>query len=447
MLALFGADAKRIIKLALPIMAQSVLFTSMSLVDTIMVGYIGTTELAGMGLAISIMLLFLSVVFSFSNSVSVIVAQNKNLPQTFKLILTNGLVLSILLAFSIFLLLNFFSGDVIHYFWGEADYTYKAIEYIYIVSYTILASAIIQVYIGFINALGNTYLTFLISAIGVISNITFSYPLIFGVVDYEGMGFTGAALGSVLSKIIEIVIIIYFLYRKYGGLYLDLSKFSLKCKSSSEIVRLGGTQAVNALLWAASVNLYTLIIASQGEDLVASAAIISSMTNLAYISYWGIAIAAGIVIGESLGNEQYERAKAISKLCIGLGVVFATLLTLILYLLKESVLSVYPELSATSVDFIQGAYVIVMVTIIVRSISTINMVGSLKSGGDNRYIIVIDVLAAWLFGIPLCYIILFHSDAPLYFAFAAPMIEDIVKALLSTTRIISGRWMKTIRVA
>ncbi|MBD2816411.1 hypothetical protein ID850_17060 [Xenorhabdus sp. Flor] len=100
------SDIYRIIKLSLPIMAQSILFTSMSIIDTIMAGYIGTEELAGMGLATSIMLVFLSVVYSFSNSVSVIVAQNKHFPNTLKLIMTNGLYLVLLYHFLFFLLLN-----------------------------------------------------------------------------------------------------------------------------------------------------------------------------------------------------------------------------------------------------------------------------------------------------------------------------------------------------
>ncbi|RAW94464.1 MULTISPECIES: MATE family efflux transporter [unclassified Photorhabdus] len=440
-------DTYRIIKLALPIMAQSILFTAMSIIDTIMIGYIGTEELAGMGLATSIVLVFLSVVYSFSNSVSVIVAQNKHLPNTLKLIVTNGLVLSLTLSFFIFSIVKLFNEEVILFFWREEDYTSKAIDYLDVISYTILASAIIQVYIGLLNALGNTLLAFLISASGVVSNIFFSYFLVFGIADVDGLGFIGAALGSILSKLVEIGLIIFFLLKKYNGLYLDFYKFNYKCKSSRELLNIGGAQAINALLWAASVNLYTLIIAFQGKDLVASAAVISSITNLAHISYWGIAIAAGIVISEALGKKEYERATAISRLCIALGLAFALLLAVLLYLLNGFILSFYPGLSQRSIDFIQGAYFIVLFTIVIRSLSTINIVGALRSGGDNRFIIIMDVVAAWFFGIPLCYIILFYTDLPLFLAFIAPMVEDMVKAVLSTFRVIGEKWQRTISVS
>ncbi|PHM64016.1 multidrug efflux protein NorA [Xenorhabdus stockiae] len=439
-------DTYRIIKLALPIMAQSILFTSMSIIDTIMVGYIGTEELAGMGLATSIMLVFLSVVYSSSNSVSVIVAQNKHFKNTLKLIVTNGLVLSLTLSFFIFSIIKLFNEDIILLFWGEEDYAYKAIDYLNIISYTILASAIIQVYIGLLNALGDTFLTFLISASGVVSNIFFSYFLVFGIADMDGYGIIGAALGSILSKLVEIGVILFFLLKKYNGLYLDFDKFNYKCKSFRELLRIGGAQAINALLWAASINLYTLIIAFQGKELVASSAVISSITNLAHIAYWGIAIAAGIVISEALGKKEYERATTISRLCIILSLVFALLLAALLYLLNGFILSFYPELSQRSIDFVDAAYSIVLFTIVIRSLSTVNIVGTLRSGGDNRFIITIDVVAAWFFGIPLCYLILFHTDLPLFLVFAAPMVEDMVKAVLSTFRVIGKKWQRTINV-
>ncbi|MER2473157.1 MATE family efflux transporter [Photorhabdus laumondii] len=180
---------------------------------------------------------------------------------------------------------------------------------------------------------------------------------------------------------------------------------------------------------------------------MASAAVISSIINLAHISYWGIAIAAGIVISEALGKKEYERATVISRLCIALGLAFALPLTVLLYLLNGFILSFYPELSQRSIDFIHDAYFIVLVTIIIRSLSTINIVGTLRSGGDNRFIIIIDMVAAWFFGIPLCYIILFYTDLPLFLAFAAPMVEDMVKAALSTFRVIGEKWQRTISVS
>ncbi|WP_434524757.1 carbamoyltransferase N-terminal domain-containing protein [Photorhabdus asymbiotica] len=119
----------------------------------------------------------------------------------------------------------------------------------------------------------------------------------------------------------------------------------------------------------------------------------------------------------------------------------------LLYLLNGFILSFYPELSQRSIDFIHDAYIIVLVTIVIKSLSTINIVGALRSGGDNRFIIIIDMVAAWFFGIPVCYIVLFYTDLPLFLAFAAPMVEDMVKAVLSTFRVIGEKWQRTINVS
>lgn len=287
----------------------------------------------------------------------------------------------------------------------------------------------------------------LASAASVISNTILNYLLIFGVGIFPKMNVAGAALATSLSRVVELAIIIILFLKSKEEKGIEL-KFVFRFEK--EFIKKIGYVLLPILLceflWSLGENVYAIIYGHIGTEACAAITLTYPIQTIAIGALSGISASAGIIIGESLGagknDKAYEEAVTFMKITIFASIVIGILISMLSgYYVK--LYNVVPETRQVTI-YILYAYSLVFCG------KVVNMVlgnGVLRSGGQTKYIMVIDMIGTWVIGVPLGVITAYIFKLPIYYVYFILSLEEYVRVFMGVYIFKSKRWMKNIAQA
>ena len=278
-----------------------------------------------------------------------------------------------------------------------------------------------------------------VSAVAAIVNTILNYLLIFGNFGLPKMGVVGAALASVISQVVNLLLMIYF-FRKTCTFRFSISM------SSSEILQYATMLlpiVLNEFLWTVGQNVNTYIYGHMGTNELAGMSLTGPIQGLFIGALSGLAQAAGILIGKRLGEQEYDKAYSESKrLCI-YGFVGSITLSIVLILLR----GVYASLYNVESDVrLIGANLLFDFDIL-APIKVQNMIlggGIIRSGGRTKYIMIIDMLGTWLIGVPLGLYAGLVLKLPIVWTYFILSQEELFRFIITVFMFRSRKWMNTI---
>lgn len=307
-----GNISKALIKLALPIMATSFIQMLYNLTDTMWLGRLSTEAAAAAGTAGFYMWIGASLVLICQIGVSVGVAQGygrKDLEDV-KCYISNGLKLDLMIGIIYSLFLILFRNELIGYFNLDDMVTIDlAIRYLVIIAYGLIFSFINPVFSAIYNAVGNSFLPFVISSLGVIANMVLDPLLIFGIGPFPALGIEGAALATVLSQVL--VTIVYLLVSRRNTMlfsHLNLLKFP-NVDYIIKIFKLGFPACLQSGIHATISMILTRILAKWGSTTVAVSSIGSQIESITWMTTEGFSSAITAFVGQNYGAKNYKRVK------------------------------------------------------------------------------------------------------------------------------------------
>ncbi len=279
-----------------------------------------------------------------------------------------------------------------------------------------------------------------ISAVGAVVNTVLNYLLIFGNFGFPVMGVKGAAIASLISQMVNLLLMIYF-YRKYCQFAFDLGMTSSEVKQYAVMLF---PIVANELLWTLGQSVNTFIYGHMGTGELAGMSLTGPIQGLFIGALSGLSQAAGILIGRRLGKRDYESAYYDSKRLCVYGFIGSLVLSLVLILTRSSYINLY------NVDE-QVSHVgsqLLLAFAILAPIKVQNMIlggGIIRSGGRTKYIMIIDMMGTWLIGVPLGFFTGLVLKLPIVWVYFILSQEELFRFIVSIFMFRSRKWMNTIR--
>ena len=196
-------------------------------------------------------------------------------------------------------------------------------------------------------------------------------------------------------------------------------------------------------MWSLGENVYAAIYGNIGTDACAAMTMTGPIQGLMIGALSGLAQAAGILIGKSLGNEEYDKAYKDSKRLMWYGLAGSLVLSVALVLLGQFSVRIYnvePQVRTM-------AYQLLVVFAIVSPVKVQNMIlggGIIRSGGKTQYVMWVDLIGTWIFGVPLGLLSAFVFDLPITYVYFILSMEEVVRLLISVVIFRKKRWMRTL---
>ncbi len=437
----------KMVRLSLPIALQSVIMTGVNLADTIMLGSLGETALSASALATQLVTLFLFLCMGISMGASVLTARywGADNRAALRKTITIALRFAVIMGMLFTLLDGLFSRQIMQLFSSEPDVVAGGTVYLQWSLSTFLLMALSTVSTNILRSAGMAMVPLAASAASFAINIGANYIFIFGKCGAPAMGIAGAALGTVIARVVEFCIIcgcFFFADRRIGYRIRD---FFRPCgELLTEFLRTSVPVMFSDGLLGVGDSVLAIIMGHIGSQFVSANAITVVVQRVSTVFITGIAFAGCFLIGQTLGERRMDAVRRQSNAILLIGIATGCAAAVLIQILSEPVINYYHITEATKVIARQLMNAI-SVNIIFRSTNSVLTKGVLRGGGDTRFLLLADTVTMWCLAIPMGYLGGIVLDIPPFWVYMCLYCDQIVKALLAVWRLRSGRWIKKVR--
>lgn len=436
-----------LLRIALPVTLQSLLQSSFSIIDQVMIGQLGSDSIAGIGLGGKFASLYSVVLGAVAVAAGIMVAQymgQKNAKELAKSFHIN-LLISVVIAMLFMAVCNLFPQAIMSLYTKDSATCAQAVSYLKIYSFSFLPMAFTTMMAVLLRCSEAAVVPLAASFLSVILNTGLNYLLIFGKLGCPALGVRGAAIASVIAQaaacILTFCIFLWQLHKK--GIDLSFS-VALSKVSRQQYIGILAPILICEFAWSVGENVYAAIYGNMGTDPCAAMTMTGPIQGLMIGALSGISQAAGIMIGKSLGRREYEKAYEDSKKMIKCGLTGSVVLSVLLILLGRYYVSIYNvEMQVQAV-----AYQILIAFAVISPVKVQNMIlggGIIRSGGMTKYVMWIDLIGTWLFGVPLGLLAAFLWKLDIPYVYFVLSLEEVVRLLIAAVIFYKKTWMKSLQ--
>ena len=438
---------KTLVMLCIPIIIQNLISSLINMIDTVMVGGLGEISVASIGIANQYFFLYNMALSGIIGGSGIFIAQfyGKDDKANIRKITGLSTIFAVALGL-IFLTIAIFSPRfVINFFTHDEEVIKIAIDYFSIIGFCYPIIAISNVFSMGSRSIRNPKLGMICSSISLVVNIILNYAFIFGKFGMPTMGVRGAALATVLARVVELILLIsyvYFIKNDYELRFTFKDIKSINKELSKAFVSKSIPVFCNDTFWAFGTVLYAVAYSKAGTSAIAASQIASSTGNFFIITAVCVAIGSSIMIGNELGADNIKKAilyaKKFAVLVSLVGAIFGGLLILSIPIL----LKVFSVSEALAPD-IRKIFIIMGLLMILKTFNTFIIIGVLRSGGDAKYALALEMGCMWLVSLPITFFAAYHG-VPIYILVALTYTEEVAKFIFGVPRALSKRWANNI---
>lgn len=430
-------------KLAMPIILQSFLNSSMALIDTLMLGQLNETAIAAAGIANQFVFIFIIIQFGIHSGVSIFTAQywgNRDLARIKKLVgigLLAGLAICSLFTFVAMVI----PDAMMALFSKDTEVVHLGAGYLRIVGAGFVISALTFSYMSNLRSIEIVKAPMYASMIAIALNVVLNYILIFGKLGFPALAVNGAAIATCVSRFVEGSVLIGIIYyRKYPVAARISEMLDFDYPFFKKILTTCWPVFLNEFFWVTGVSLYNLVYARIGTDSIAAVSIVASIENFMLIPFFGMFHAGSIMIGNSIGAGRDDQAYLYGRYLLMLQFFMAIFAGGIMILSRNMVLSFYNVSDAAYMNAYHLMFV-VGVVLCIKITNFTNVVSVLRGGGDSRFGFFLDFTGVWCIGVPMAFFGAFFLELPVYWVMAMVMTEEVYKLCMGIPRFLSRKWI------
>ncbi|MDA9092706.1 MATE family efflux transporter [Polaribacter sp.] len=411
-------------KLAAPVMLGMLGHTFVSFVDNIMVGQIGTAELAAVSLGNSFIFIAMSVGIGFSTAITPLVAEADsadNFDQaksTFK----HGLFLCTVLGIVLFLGV-FFAKSLMYLMKQPEEVVELAIPYLDLAAFSLIPLIVFQALKQFSDGMSMTRYPMYATLIANIVNVILNYLLIFGKFGLPELGIVGAAYGTVISRFIMLAYLWWLLANKERTkvLVTNIKFFVLEKLMLQKLINLGAPSAMQMLFEVAIFTAAIWLSGLLGKNAQAANQIALNLSTMTFMVAMGLSVASMIRVGNQKGLQKFKELRRIAFSIFLLGILLAIFFGTVFFLFHKSLPKIYVDFTdatnyADNLEVVSIASQLLFAAAIFQISDTIQVVvlGALRGLQDVKIPTIITFISYWVIGFPISY---FLGKASMYGSF------------------------------
>jgi putative MATE family efflux protein len=437
------AFVNKTIAITIPIALQGFLNTAINFVDTIMIGKLGESSIAAVGLANKVFFVFTLLVFGIVSGSGVLTAQywGKREVTNIRKVLGISLILS-LCASLLFLIPSIINPRFVMRIFTTSENSIKlGAMYLSIVALSYPFTAITNTYVSLLRGVNQVKAPVVISTIAIFVNVIFNYILIFGKFGFPELGVAGAAIATLIARVVECITLLIIVYSKKGPAAAKLKELiHFDASFMKKYITTVLPVIANEFMWGLGVTMYSLAYGRMGDEAVASITITQTVEQIMQVIFMSISNATAVILGNEMGAGHLKDAENHSKNLIFIQLVLSVFVGFVTFLIREPVILLF-DVSPVVEGYIKLCFLVFIFYLPFKMFNTINIVGILRSGGDTKACLFLDCSGVWLIGIPMAFLggLVFHL--PIYTVYAMVLIEEIYKFVLGLIRYRQKKWL------
>lgn len=438
---------RNVCALAIPVTLQSMLQSSFSIVDQIMIGQLGSVSVAGVGLAGKFSSIHSVIVAAVGAVAGIMISQylgQKNQQEVRRSFYTN-LLLAVGIAGLFTALCVLFPGTIMGLYTKDESTRQEAAAYLLIIAGTYLPLAGATLLSTLLRCMEKPKLPLYASLASAGVNTVLNYVFIFGKCGFTPMGARGAAMATVIAQCVNFLLMLIMLPRKellsnkrngHASPRMNWKQyFAMLCPI-----------LICELFWSLGENVYAIIYGHMGTDATAAMTLINPIQGLMIGALCGLSQAASILIGKKLGSGELEDAYVSSKKLIVYGAVGSLALSLVVIATRRAYVQIYQVEDTVKLLTRQ----ILLAYAVVAPFKVLNMIlggGILRSGGRTKYAMFIDILGTWGFGVPPGLASAFWWNLSIPWVYFLLSLEEAIRFVGSMVIFRRKQWMNQLEAA
>lgn len=437
---------KAMLAIAVPVSIQSLFQASLSVIDQFMVGKLGENAIAAVGLGSRFPSIFLVTLAAIGTTTSIMVSQYWGVKdeKNIKSVIGGNLLFGFIITTVFFLLSTLFSEQVLSVYTKDARIIEMGSGYLVINAAGYIPMLLIMIYASVLRSTGHVKAPMYAGVFAVVLNTALNYIFIFGKFGLHPMNYMGTAYATTIARVLEALLLIAFTYlNKYPGAYKIKELFCFKIDFIKQILIIAAPLIANEFLWALGETMYSIVYGRMGTDQIAAMTLTYPIQNLCIGLFTGLGSAAGIMVGNKLGQGDSETAFKYSKKFVQLGVAGSVILGILLAGFSNLYISVF----SISSQLRNCTYSLLTMYSIILWVKVSNMViggGILRSGGKTKYTLYLDMLGTWGIGVPLGFISAFLLKLPIQWVYLLISSEELVRFIIGLKIMYSRKWMNNL---
>jgi MATE family multidrug resistance protein len=387
--------------------------TFVSFVDNIMVGQLGTAELAAVSLGNSFMFIAMSIGIGFSTAITPLIAEadaSNNFKQA-KSTYKHGLFLCTTLGILLFLLV-FFSKPLMYLMQQPEEVVVLAIPYLNLVAFSLIPLVIFEAIKQFTDGMSMTKYPMYATLIANIINVVLNYLLIFGKFGFPEMGMVGAAYGTLVSRIIMVIYLWTLLRYKERSrkIVRNIKLFTLDFSMIKKIVNIGSLSAMQMFFEVAIFTSAIWLSGLLGKNSQAANQIALNLSSMTFMVAMGLSVASMIRVGNQKGLQNYKELRRIAFSIFLLGILLAVFFALLFFIFHKSLPNIYVDLNDTTnykdnMEVLSIASNLLLAAAFFQISDSIQVVvlGALRGLQDVKIPTILTFISYWVVGFPVSY--------------------------------------------
>lgn len=439
---------REVTSIALPIMAQQFITTFVNLIDNVMIGSIGNIALTSVTVANRFFLIMNSILFGLCGAAGIYIAQyfgakqKRKCQEVFNINMAFSTGAAVLLTVFIFVFPRF----VIELFSKTPIIVSEATQYLAIAKYTYIPFAVSFTCMMALRAVGINKIQLKVGTVAVVTNTLLNYCLIFGNFGFPQMGIQGAAIATVVARIVEMMIYLTVLYRKRHFFSFDLrGMIKINFGLLANLVRKAIPLTANEILFSLGQALIFMSYMRCDEYLAASISVVDTVANIMFIVFGGLSSAVSIMIGNKLGANELDEARdnARKLLC------FALMVSLVIGSTCFVLAPLIPNMYNVDLAIKDAIVKLVRIKSIMINIYAFNVCifFILRAGGDVVSTLVMDSVFLWVAGVFVSTVLSSFTAISLIMLYIVVESLDLIKLLVAIYFFKKERWVRNIAVA
>ncbi len=443
-----------VLGIAVPMMIQNGITNFVNLLDNIMVGQLGTEQMSGVAIVNQLTFVFALCLFGAMSGVGIFGAQYygrrdwEGMRNTFRIKYIVCVTISIL---SIVIFLTAGETLINYYLQGEgaegdiaATFEFGR-KYMMIMLWGLAPQTFYELYASMQREMGDTKIPMIAGLAAVLTNLALNWLLIFGELGFPALGVEGAALATVISRYVEMLIVIVWthchrnIYEFIKGAYRSLR---VPVSLVRQVAVKGLPLLVNETVWSAGVAMLTQCYSMRGLDVVAGNNIASTITNLFNVVYLSLGFSVGIVIGPMLGAGDMEEARITAYRMIAFSFVMALAVGAVVF----ATAPLFPRLYNTTDDVKKLAAGLIRIGACFSPAFAFENASyfTLRAGGRTGITFLFDSAFMCVISVPVAYVLSRFTGLPILPLYTCVNLLNLLKCLIGFILVKKGVWINNI---
>lgn len=435
-----------ILTIGLPVMVQSMVNSLVNMVDVFMVGQLGEAAITASSLGNSWFFMYALLVGGVTAAGSIFLAQHWGAKAYDEIHKYMGIMfVGVGILMLIFGSLSVFASDmVIRLYSKDPEVIGYGSSYIRIIGYSYFLFPVTNIFVTALKSTKNARIPMVGTLLSLFCNLFFNYVLIFGHFGMPRMGVTGAAVATVISRVVEFVFLLSYVLLTKSVLAAKISAyFSFGGQEVRQYFKYGFFVILGECIYAVGTSVYNIAYKYTGTEAQAAVQIVSSLNNLAMVTAIGIGQSAGVVLGNLLGNKELEKAKRFSGKYLIFSAVFCVAMAVIV-LVFEPFFTGFFQIGEQAREYVRKMTWVMAFLLPVKGVNFTIVTGILRSGGDSNYCFLANFVGTWIVGIPLAFLGAVALQLPVHYVYLFIGLDEVAKFFICIPRVLRYKWIQSL---